>query len=92
MGTAHAAVIRRPLTYSGIRTTRRILVGSILLGLILGGMSLFIGASIPGMVVSATGWVLVIGGFVWLVVSHRQRMSANSRADSWRPGDESASS
>ncbi len=71
-----------------IRTTRGLLVTAAALGLVLVGVSLVIGASIPGLIAGAAGWALVLAAIVWLLMRRRQRAEAAARPTSWRPGDD----
>ncbi|MCW2163724.1 hypothetical protein B0I12_000850 [Microbacterium hydrothermale] len=75
-------------TATSIRTARGLLIGAVALGLALFGVSLAIGASIPGLIAGAAGWALVLAAIVWLLVRRRQRAVAAARPTSWRPGDE----
>lgn len=72
---------------SKIRATRKALLMTILGGLALGLFGVFIGVSIPGLIVSVMGWLLVIAGLIWLVVSLTRRSTAVSGTGPWRPGD-----
>ncbi|MCR2793849.1 hypothetical protein NQ156_12315 [Microbacterium sp. zg.Y625] len=70
-----------------VQKTRRLVIAAIVVGLGLGLVGLFVGTSIPGLVMTVAGWAVVIAGIAWLITRHSQRSSAASRAGSWRPGD-----
>ncbi len=71
-----------------VQKSRRLVIVAIVVGLGLGLVGLFVGMSIPGLVMTVAGWAVVIAGIVWLITRHSQRSSAASRPASWRPGDE----
>lgn len=73
---------------TAIRRVRGLLVCAAVLGLVLVGVSLVIGASIPGLIAGAAGWALVLAAIIWLLVRRRQRAAAAARPTSWRPGDD----